>query len=576
MLIKFAFQRFLFIIFFSLSAYVMIDVPCVYADKYGGQIVLATTSDPKSFNAVMAKETSTTEITGLIFEGLTTTNPFSYQVEPNLAKRWDVSADGLTWTFYLREDVLWSDGNPFTADDVVFTYNDLIFNPDIPASSRDIFMINGESFKVEKIDIFTVRFVLPVKFAPFTRGLSQEILPKHKLETVVENGQFNSTWGINTDPKEIVGTGPFQLLKYEPGERIVFGRNPHYWKRSQEGDRLPYVDKIIYLIVQNADVQLLKFMEGTIDAYSLRGMDYPLLKPLESERNFVVYDLGPDTGSQFILFNQNTSMNPETGKTYIAEHKLKWFTNLDFRRATAHSIDKDKIIQIVKNGLGYLQDSSMGPGTGFFNNPNVATYDFDLRKAGEILGKAGFKDRNGDGYLEDPDGYRLEFNLYTNAGATERVDIASIIRHDLESLGMKINFQALEFNTLVSKLTSSYEFDAVVLGLTGGIEPHFGKNVWHSSGQLHMWYPLQKKPATAWERRIDQIFDQGVQELDENKRKVLYDEFQMIVSEQLPLVYTVLSAKLSALRNKFGNIKPSSLNGVFHNIEEIYVKEDYQ
>ena len=539
--------------------------------RYGGALVLATTSDPKSFNEITAKETSTSLVTDLIFEGLTTTNAFTTKVEPNLAKSWDISEDGLTWTFHLREDVRWNDGQPFSADDVVFTFNELIYNPDIPSSARDIFTIDDKTFAVEKVDGHTVRFVLPVKFAPFLRGMTQAILPKHKLEKSVAEGRFNFTWGIDTDPKEIVGAGPFKLVRYDPGQRLVFERNPYYWKKSAGGDSLPYLEKIIYLIVQSTDIGLLKFMEGTLDGYALRGMDYPLIKPLEKKKNFTVYDLGPDMGSQFLFFNQNPGKNPNTGEYFVAPDKLAWFTNREFRRAVAHAIDKQKIIEIVNNKLGYPQSSSMSPGTGFFYNPDVAEYDYDLDKARAILKGAGFMDRDGDGIIEDPRGNRVEFSLCTSAGSTERVDIAAIIRQDMERLGMKVNFRALEFNTLVSQLTSSFQWEAVILGLTGGIEPHFGKNVWMSSGQLHMWYPMQKEPATDWEERTDEIFIQGVQELDENKRKVLYDEHQRIIAEQLPVIYTVLSARLYAVRDKFGNLKPTNYGGVFHNLEEIYI-----
>jgi peptide/nickel transport system substrate-binding protein len=153
------------------------------------------------------------------------------------------------------------------------------------------------------------------------------------------------------------------------------------------------------------------------------------------------------------------------------------------------------------------------------------------------------------------------------------VRIAEIIRKDLERLGMRVHFTPLEFNTLVTKLTSTYDWDAIIIGLTGGIEPHFGKNVWHSSGHLHMWYPNQPAPATSWEKEIDRIFDLGVQELDRNKRKALYDRWQKIVSENLPLIYTVLPASMYAVRNKFGNLYPTAYGGVFHNIEHVYIKE---
>jgi peptide/nickel transport system substrate-binding protein len=226
----------------------------------------------------------------------------------------------------------------------------------------------------------------------------------------------------------------------------------------------------------------------------------------------------------------------------------------------------------VKNGLGYPQWSPIGPGAGFFHNPDVKEYAYDLDKARTFLKKGGYIDRDGDGIIEDKDGHPVKFNLITNSNATERIDIASLIRHDLEKLGMDVNFQALEFNTMVSKLTSTFEWDAVVIGFTGGVEPHFGQNVWASSGGLHLWHPRQTEPATHWEKRIDELFSLGVQELNEDKRKVYYDEYQEIVAENLPVIYTVLSANITAVRDRFGNLKPSNTGGVFHNLEELYVK----
>ena len=539
---------------------------------YGGDLILSSTSDPKSFNDITAQETSTHTVTGYIFEGLTHLDALTLKVEPALAESWLVSEDGMTWTFHLRANVRWNDGEPFGADDVVFTFNDLIYNDDVVCSGRDIFKIDGKIFKVEKVDDLTVRFTLPVKFAPFLASMGQSILPKHKLAKAVAQKKFNFTWGIDTPPSEIVGTGPFKLASYLPGERFVLVRNPLYWKNSADGKNLPYLDRIIYLIVQNQDTSMLKFLDGEVDFISLRGFEYPMIKPREAQGNFTVYDSGPDFGSSFLVFNQNTGINPKTKKTFVEPVKSKWFLDIHFRRAVAHAIDKTKMIEILMNGLGYPQISDMSESAGFFYNPNVEVYEYDLNKAKKILHDAGYIDRNADGVIEDPDGHNVEFNLLTNSGNVERVQIASIIRHDLQSLGMKVNFLSLEFNTLVTKLNATYDWDAIVLGLTGGIEPHFGKNVWHSTGSLHMWYPLQKKPATLWEKRIDEIFDQGVSQLDENKRKALYDEFQLIVSQELPLIYTVLNSNLYAIRNKFGNLKPTSFAGPFHNIEEIYIK----
>ena len=539
--------------------------------SYGGRLAISAISNPKSFNPIIAKETSTTGITRYIFEGLTRVSGVTNEVEPNLAKDWTVSEDGLTWTFHLREDVKWNDGKPFTADDVVFTFNELIYNDDITSSSRDIFTLDGKPIEVTMVDEYTVAFKTPVRFAPFLRALGQEILPRHALEGHINDGDFNSAWGVNAEPGEIVGTGAFMLELYEAGQRVVLKRNPLYWKKDAGGARLPYMDGIVILVVPNIDVSLLKFQGGETDYYGLRGSDFPILKPLEEEKGFTVYRTGPAFGTNWVSFNQNPGTNPVTGKPFVDPKKLKWFTNVNFRRAVAHALDRQAIINMVMNGLAHPQHASMSPSAGFFYNPNVTRYEYDPEKAREMLSAEGFKDRDGDGYVEDRDGNKVEFNLFTNAENNVRVKLADVVRKDLESIGMHVHFTALEFNNLVDKLGSTYEWDCLLLGFTGGVEPHFGKSVWHSSGQLHEWNPRQETPATEWEARIDEIFELGVQELDKDKRKELYDEWQVIVSEQLPLIYTVLPESIFAVRNKFGNLFPTPSGGAFHNIEEIYI-----
>lgn len=543
--------------------------------RYGGQLVMSVSSDPKTFNEIVSTEASSSAVTGLLFEGLTTVDPFTFKILPSLAHSWDVSPDGLQWTFHLRPGLRFSDGVPLTAEDVVFTFNDLIYNPDVPSSAKDIFTIDGKTFKVEKIDEATVRFTLPVKFAPFLRSMSQPIMPKHKLEASVKAKAFAFTWGINTPAHEIVGTGAFYLDQYRPGERVIFKRNPHYWKKSADGDALPYLDKVIYLVIPSPDTAVLKFIDGELDYINVRGEDFPLLKPLEEKKDFLLSNLGPDTGSNFLAFNENPRRNPKTGKPFVDPVKLAWFTNVEFRRAMAHAIDKKKIISILFRGLGYVQNGPMSPAQGFFYKADVPSYEYDLDRARALLAKAGFADRNGDGTIEDAQGHPVEFNLATSvsSGTGGRDQMAWIIRADLEKLGIKVNVQNLEFNSLVAKLMSSFDWDTVILGLTGGgTDPHFSNNVWQSSGQLHLWNPKQEKPGTAWERRLDEIFDQGVQELDENKRKVLYDEYQVIAAQQVPVIYTVLGADLFAIRRKFGNFKPTTLGGALHNLEEIYIQ----
>lgn len=539
----------------------------------GGYIYLSTISDPKSFNPILAKETSTTVITSLIFEGLTRINALTLEVEPNLAINWEVKEDGRVWIFHLRQDVKWNDGEHFTADDVIFTFNELIYNPEIPSSAGDILRIEGKPFKVEKIDDYTVKFSLPSTYAPFLMSLTQEILPKHKLDNIVKEGKFNISLGLDTRPEEVVGSGPFMLKRYLPGQLIELIRNPYYYKRDKDGKRLPHLAGIKFLIVQNTDTALLKFLDGEIDYYSLRGQDYAILKPQEKKGNFTIYQAGPAFGSNFLIFNQNPQTNPKTGRHYVEKTKLNWFRDKNFRQAVSYAIDRQAIIDIVLNGFGYPQYSPMSPSSGYFYNAFVKQYEYNPEKAKGLLKEIGFSDKDGDGILEDKHGTKLEFDLFTNAENTDRIKIAEIIKKDLQEIGIKVHFLPLEFNNLVVKLTGSYDWEAVIIGFTGGIEPHFGSNVWLSSGHLHAWYPKQSKPSTEWEKRIDEIFTEAVQILDKKERKKLYDNWQEIASEELPLIYTVLGESMFAVRNKFGNLNPTPYGGAFHNIEEIYIKK---
>lgn len=544
------------------------------AGKPGGRLVLPATSGPRSFNPIVAKETSTTAITNLIFEGLTKTCGLTQEIKPNLAQSWQVSEDGKEWVFHLRQGVTWFDGAPFSADDVVFTFRKLIFNPGIATSARDIFMVEGKKIEVEKIDELSVKFILPTKFAPFLQAMSQSILPKHRLKKVVEQGRFNYHWGLNTAPEEIVGSGPFKLKRFLPGERVVLERNNNYWQKSPQGCKLPYLEELIYVIVQNQDVALLKFLEGEIDYVSVRGKDYPIVKPREPEGNFTVYEVGPVLSTTFLVFNQNESINPQTGKTHISREKLSWFREKKFRKAIAYAIDRQSIIDIIYNGLGYKQFSPFPESAGFFHNPKVRRYGYDRKRSLELLKEIGIYDKNGDGILQDKQGNQVRFNFFVQAENEERRGIANIVRSDLESLGLRVNMLFLAFNQIVEKLASTYDWDLVLIGLTGGIEPHFGRNVWASSGHLHMWHPRQETPQTEWEAEIDQIFDQGVQILNRKKRRDLYWRWQEIVAEQLPFIYLVQPANIFAVRNKFGNLNPTPYGGAFHNLEEIYIKKD--
>jgi len=556
--------------------------------RHGGIVVFSSTTDPKSFNEIISAEQSTSRALGYLFEGLTRTNGLTGKVEPALARVWEHSDDGLSWVFTLREDVLWFDGHPFTADDVVFTYNDLIYNDEIPCSMRDLLTIDGEIFKVEKIDQYTVKIVTPVPYAPLLRHMGQSILPKHRLYESVINHQFTSTWGVNTPPEEIIGTGPYRLVEYAPAEKLVYERNPHYWKKDTDGERLPYIDKIFTIIVPNSDIEIAKFQAGEIDSLGVRPKDYAYLKPLENQGDFTIYDLGPAFGSTFLMFNQDIYAQDPV--------KRVWFSDKNFRQAVAYAINRKTIINNVFAGLAAPQDTPISEADPIFHNPETSQYRYDLVKAKNLLVQGGYVDTNGDGILEKPAGEPVQFIIVTNADNFERKDMAVIITENLRDLGFDVVFRTLDFNNLVQKLDVTRDWMCMILGLGGGnLEPHGGKNVWDYNGRLHMW---NKKPASGpdesqsvhdnlkitawkdslpdWEFRVLELFNQGVQVLDTEKRAKYYFEWQSIVAEELPLIYLVTPKNFVAVRNKFDNLQPSSFAGAFHNFEELTIREHYR
>jgi peptide/nickel transport system substrate-binding protein len=542
----------------------------------GNQIVLSTISDPESFNPITSTETSTSEFTALMYEGLLRRNGVTLEMEPNIAERWETSADGLVWTFFIRPGVQWSDGAPLSAYDVEFTFNDLIYNMDIvPNSSRDTFSPEGKRFDVRALDSTRVEFTLPFPFAPFLHSMGTEILPKHKLSEVVAQKAFTTALSINTPPKDMVVNGPFMLDSYISSQKVVFKKNPRYWKKDADGNGLPYLNRLVFMIVADQNAEMLTFLRGEIDYFAAKGEDFSELKRAEAAGGgFTVHRLGPNAGANFLVFNQNLTVDTTTKKTYVDSVKLSWFRNDNFRRAIAHVVDKENMIRIVMNGLGYPQISPMTPGEGYFYTGEVPTYPYDPQKALEILEREGFKrDTGGERLLRDKKGNVVEFSFVTNSGNNVRLKIAEIVRKDLQELGIKAHFQALEFNALIQKLDNPpFDWDCILLGLTGGDEPHFGRNVWSSNGTLHMWYPRQKTPSTQWEARIDTIYNLASRELDRTRRKELYDEWQRIAADRQPFIYTVLSERIECISNKFGNVTPSNSSGLLHNLEMLYVK----
>jgi len=550
-----------------------------YIDDDRNRIVFDSLGEPKSFNPITAGETSTTEYTTRIFQSLLDTNPFTGDTRPLLAESLEVAPDGITWTFHLKHGIVFNDGTPLTAADVVFTWNDLVYDltrpagtdPRWPSSDRDACTFeDNKIFKVEAVDDYTVRFIAPMKIAIFDQlAGSVSILSKAKYESWVKDGSFGGKLGADSDPRDLVGTGPFMLGEYIRGQKVVLARNPHYWKKDAAGNQLPYLKNLTFNIVRDTNTMLIDFQQGTSDIFSPRsGKDIGLLKPKQEEGHFALYQFGPDDGDLFICFNQNLDA-AKAGK--VPDYKIQWFRDQRFREAISLAIDRKAQVKNIRQNLGYEEPCTFTLAAGPYRQDGFASRPFDPDKAKALLADMGFKPGK-DGVLEDSQGHQLSFTLNTNNENEMRVQTMEFIRKDLENIGVKVNGRPLEFNQLVDMMDVTYDFDAIVMGLTGGREPHFGANVWKSNARLHMWWPVQKTPSTAWEKQIDDLFEQGISEIDKVKRKAIYRQWVQIAYDQQPFIYLTVGEQTAALRNRFGNIFPAPIGGLLHNEDEIFVK----
>ncbi len=533
----------------------------------GGPLISFTISEPLTFNLAVSTDAASSNVLGYLFEGLTEISWLTDQVEPALAESWERSDDGLTWTFHLRQDVTWHDGQPFTAQDVDFTFNRIIYNTDIAASARATFhfrYLDEESgewvespMTVTALDNYTVQCVLPVPFATFLRSMGTSIYPRHILEQHVDDGTFAEAWGIETDPSEIIGTGPFTIGSYAPGENVVMQRNTDYWLKDEAGNSLPYLDQVVHVIVPDLAAELAGFKSGHSDVHGVLGEELAELYPLQEEGNFTIHRRGPAFGTTFLGFNMNPGANPDTGDPYLTPEKLKWFSTREFRQAIAHTFDKDTIIADVQHSVGYPQWSSISPAAGDFHNPDVRKYEYNLDRANEILDGLGWLDTDGDGIREDDEGNPISFVVATNEGNSVRQEVGRLISESIREIGLDVDFRIVPFGELVAQLTTTYDWDTILIGFTGGSDPHGGITLWHSSEGLHLWHPNQSEPATEWEAEIDELYVKASQELDRDTRVGYYQRAQEIVAENVPVIYTTLSERISAVRNVFGNTTPT-------------------
>ena len=538
----------------------------------GGTLYVASLEDPKGWNASTASATSTRWFTNRQHRGLVNLDHISGAIVPDLAKSWEVSEDQLVITFHLREGVRWSDGELITADDVVFTYNDIILNEDVDTDLRDGQLLPDDTYPLcEKVDDYTVTFTMSVVFRPALDSLSFSILPKHvlahyvhKLNPDIPAGTFNETWTLDTPLDELVGNGPWIVTEYQPNVSVTMERNPYYYGYDPAGTQLPYYDKIVNIIVANQDVMMLKFRNGEVDVYALRAVDIPDLLA-ESEAKGFTLKISNEAvyGTTWYMINQDIGLAEGTDA-----EKRELYRNVQFREAMAHCIDKETIITNVFNGLATPQWSPLSVPSPFYagrevyggpiTEDNAVIFEYDLARAAGYLDELGVIDQDGDGWRDLPSGAPLTMEINTNDN-TIRVSTCLILVDDWRSIGLNATFQVVDYNTLVDRLFAS-SGDLIYLGLTGSDEPNSGANVYHSCGALHAYrYSACDDPDDV-DLRIDELLTLGAGTLSLDEAFGYYTEFQQLAASQLGYTFTVVQTFGYVYYNYVGNaFKASSI-----------------
>ncbi|MBS3786863.1 ABC transporter substrate-binding protein [Candidatus Bipolaricaulota bacterium] len=539
----------------------------------GGEVQYSTDSFPNTFNNLLGKNKETKDVTKMIMgSGLTAVNPVNGRIVPAFAKSWSVSDDGRVYTFNLREGLKFSDGQPLTAEDVVFTYEELIFNPEVNSERIDIIRLEGELPELEVIDTSTVKFKLPEPHGPFLREVSTGIYPKHKLAGITGE-EFNKIWNKETaaeNPKEIVGAGPFQLKEFSPGEEIILTRNPHYYKVDSQGTQLPYLDRYRVVRVKDNIVEFLNFRSGKTDFLrpQIRDMPYLLSHAAQEDWNLLTGEgnRSAPLNSNFLTFNWNTERKDLN----------ELFRKSDFRRAVSLAIDTEDIVEEVFNGFGQPQYGPISRLSPYHksNLKNMLSDKYNPEAAREILAELGINDSDEDEVREMNSGKPVRFSILVNNENLVRTEMAEIIARGLKNIGLKVEVESFEFEDYSSRLINGNFQSAISSALVNPREPATLFDIFTSGGPLHLWNLGPDRTLTEWEKEINQLFRNGLKANGFQERKKYYDRFQELFAEKLPVIYLPGERFIYATGSSVRNWEEFNRLGTFLDFAEfIWVEE---
>ena len=518
----------------------------------GGELVASYRTEPPAYNRYSDSSAAGELVSLLTHAPLVHVDRVTDTLEPWLAESWTPSSDGMTYTLKLRQGVTFSDGVPFTSADVLFSFAAL-YDPRVKAVFASDTYVNGVPLTVEAPDASTVVFRLPAPFAPGLRLIASiPMFPKHKLQAALDAGTFASAWSASTPPADIAGLGPFVLAEHVSGQRLVFGRNPRYWRQDAAGTRLPYLDKLTVLIVPDQNTEALRMQAGEIDLMGsgeIRPEDYAVFRRIVEQGRLRLIDAGVGLDPNLLWFNLSPAgaANPRTA----------WFQQKAFRQALSCAADRQGIVNTVHLGAAVPIYGPITPANRLWYSEPRSTCNGDPARARVLLASAGLTDRNGDGMVEDASGKPVRFSILTHRGHTIRERTVAVLQEQLRQVGLAIDVVALDIPALVQRWAKG-DYDTIYFAAqSSATDPGLSPQLWLSSGNFHFWNPEQKAPATEWERRIDELFRQQAAELRFPERQRLIAEAVRILEDELPAIYFVAPKVTLAVSSRVANPQPA-------------------
>ncbi|MCL4370992.1 MAG: ABC transporter substrate-binding protein [Chloroflexi bacterium] len=503
--------------------------------RRGGTLSEASAADMVSFHVYKTTDTGSSGAQSLVYAGgLTTRDPRTLEIVPDMARSWTISDDKLTYTFTLRDDLKWSDGEPLTADDFAWTFQQAN-NPDNKFPYRENFadIVSYTAPDPHTIAV-TVREPLVVALEMVDAVTP---LPRHIWEKL----DWNDTEKNPEIMSPSVASGPYKLKEWKKDDHQTFVANDLYYKGR------PNIDTLTVRIVPSQAVAYQMLKSGEVDYAGFTPADYKEAKTLP---NVNVYEWWPAAASwSYIGFNMRRPALQDPNVRY----------------ALSYAVDRQAIVDNVTYGLSR---PTYGPfvQSSWVYNPDVPKYDFNPAKARDLLAQAGYTPGR-DGILTR-DGQPLSLKLLYGPNSSKvREQIATIVQQEFKDVGVDVSVQGLEWGAFLNAIkTEPYDWDMTVLGWRSTIEPHWMYQIWSEST-----IPDVNSGAYV-NKKVEQLFEQGAREFDVQKRKKIYQDIQTLITQDEPYIFLTADMSYLGVNKRVAGIEPTAL-GIGYNLEQWYIKE---